>query len=217
MKILIVDDSKTIQHVLSKMLNEIGYANILKASDVKEAKTLLLGDQVDLIISDLNMPGETGIDFLTYVRETEQFSELPFIILTSDNDKRNIIKALKTGVTSYLVKPLNKSIIIDKLTEIALRFQLQTPLSEKGTAVIHDEDIKTANSLHIPFNKQRLVKAKAMEFIREKITKEAFQLWLVKNILEKGANKNQRALDDFCDAVIATVDKALTRLLQKEE
>ena len=217
MKILIVDDSKTIQHVLSKMLHDIGYENILKASNVKEAKTHLLGDEVDLVISDLNMPNESGLEFLEYVRNSDEFKELPFIILTSDNDRRNIIKALKIGVTSYLVKPLKKNIIVDKLTEIALRYQLQTPLSGKGIATIHDDDIPTSSAIRIPPNKQRLVKGKAMEFVRDKIAKEAFQLWLVKDILDKGPGKNQQALDDFCNTIMLTVDKALARMLKELE
>ena len=70
-----------------------------------------------LILSDLNMPGPNGLDFLKQVRETDKFKELPFILVTTESEKQAVIQAAMSGVSGYVVKPFNIETLTKRLQE----------------------------------------------------------------------------------------------------
>jgi|WetSurMetagenome_2_1015567.scaffolds.fasta_scaffold277581_1 CheY-like chemotaxis protein len=127
MHILVVDDARTFRYMLIKLLNELGYANISAATCVDEAKKLLADQKFDLVLSDWHMPNETGLDLLKYVRATPEISKIPFIMITTENDKSRIIEALKIGMQSYLFKPIKKPVLSQKLAELAATYKFQAP------------------------------------------------------------------------------------------
>jgi|GEM_PF-451678 two-component system chemotaxis response regulator CheY len=127
MNILIADDSKMIRHMVIAALNELGYTDITEASDVGEAKILLKGKKIDCIISDWNMPGETGLDFLKYVRSRPEYATVPFILQTTENDKKKIVEAVKSGVQGYLIKPVQKNALAQKMLELSTVYKFQPP------------------------------------------------------------------------------------------
>jgi|WetSurMetagenome_2_1015567.scaffolds.fasta_scaffold146030_2 CheY-like chemotaxis protein len=127
MNILVVDDSKMIRHMVVTALHELGYGGVAEASDVGEAKILLKGKKVDLIISDWNMPGESGLDFLKYVRSRPEYAALPFVLQTIENDKKKIVEAVKSGVQGYLIKPVQKTALAQKMLELSTVYQFDPP------------------------------------------------------------------------------------------
>jgi two-component system, chemotaxis family, chemotaxis protein CheY len=127
MNILIADDSKMIRHMAITALNELGYDNITEASDVSEAKNLLKGKKYDLIISDWHMPGETGLDFLKYIKSNPEYANIPFILQTTENEKKNIVEAVKAGVQGYLFKPVQKAALSQKMLELSGIYKFQPP------------------------------------------------------------------------------------------
>lgn len=127
MEILIADDSKMVRFMTLEALHALGYTSITEAANVSEAKNLLYGKKYDLIISDFHMPGETGLDFLRYVRATPDYSKIPFILLTTDGEKKNIVAAVQAGVQAYLFKPVQKLALAQKLAEISKKFNFQPP------------------------------------------------------------------------------------------
>ena len=127
MNILIADDSKMIRHMVIAVLNELGYTSITEASDVGEAKILLKGKKFDFIISDWNMPGESGLDFLKYVRSCPEYAKLPFVLQTTENDKKKIVEAVKFGVQGYLIKPVQKTALAQKMLELSFVYKFQPP------------------------------------------------------------------------------------------
>jgi len=127
MNILIVDDSKMVRHMAITALHELGYDGITEASDVGEAKNLLKGKKFDLIISDWHMPGESGLDFLKYVKSCPEYAALPFVLQTTENEKKNIVEAVKAGVSGYLFKPVQKSALGQKLLELSTVYKFQPP------------------------------------------------------------------------------------------
>jgi two-component system, chemotaxis family, chemotaxis protein CheY len=127
MNILVVDDSKLIRHMVTSVLSDLGYPLVTEASDVAEAKKILKQEKINLIISDWHMPGESGLDFLKFVKSTPQYAHLPFIIQTTENEKKNIVEAVKAGVAGYLFKPVQKNAIAQKLTELAKLYPIQAP------------------------------------------------------------------------------------------
>ena len=103
-KILIVDDEATIREILAILFEQDGYAVAL-ARDVSDAKEVYQSFEPDIVLSDLNMHGETGIDFLRWVQEQEK--TVPFVILTAFGTTESAVEALKIGASNYVLKPFN--------------------------------------------------------------------------------------------------------------
>ncbi len=118
MKILIVDDFATMRRILKNILKQIGFTNIIEADDGATAVEELKKTKVDLIISDWNMPKMTGIDLLKHVRANEEYKNLPFLMVTAEAQKQNVIDAVQAGVSNYVVKPFTAEAISEKLQKI---------------------------------------------------------------------------------------------------
>jgi len=131
MNILIVDDSKMVRHMVVSALSELGYTSVTEAGSVGEAKNLLLEKKYDLIISDWHMPGESGLDFLKYTKSCAQFAQIPFILQTVENERKNVFEAVRAGVQGYLCKPVQKNAIAQKMLELSTIYKFQPPASVK--------------------------------------------------------------------------------------
>ena len=110
--ILIVDDDTDVMHILKRMLNNAGFERITTTSNVQAAIEKATNGLFDLIISDWNMPGLSGLDFLHQVRKSHA---IPFIMLTSNADKDKVMKAIGAGVTDYVVKGTASRVLVDKV------------------------------------------------------------------------------------------------------
>jgi two-component system, chemotaxis family, chemotaxis protein CheY len=117
-KILIVDDFATMRRILKNILKKIGFTQIIEADDGSNALKVLEKEKVDLVISDWNMPKMTGIEFLKAVRANTAFKDLPFLMVTAEAQKQNIIEAVQAGVSNYVVKPFTEEVITEKLAKI---------------------------------------------------------------------------------------------------
>jgi hypothetical protein len=73
------------------------------------------------------MPGETGLDFLKYVRSRPEYATVPFILQTTENDKKKIVEAVKSGVQGYLIKPVQKNALAQKMLELSTVYKFQPP------------------------------------------------------------------------------------------
>ncbi|MFO7554774.1 MAG: response regulator [Desulfobacterales bacterium] len=73
---------------------------------------------VDLILSDWNMPEMPGIDLLKTVRSDDELKDIPFVMVTAEAHKDNIVEAVKAGVSGYVVKPFTAETISDKLIKV---------------------------------------------------------------------------------------------------
>ena len=122
-KILVVDDSATTRKMNKNSLAELGFNNIVEASDGAEAFELLVilsksSEPIEFIISDWHMPNMHGIDFLKKCRADEQFKKLPFLFITVESEPSQIIEAGKAGVTEYLPKPYNLDVLKMKIEHV---------------------------------------------------------------------------------------------------
>ncbi len=122
-QILVVDDMFAMRLRVINQLKSMGFMNIEQAGNGQEAFELLEKKRsenlpVQLIISDWNMPVMTGIDFLQKVRTSDTYAKLPFVMVTAEGEKPQVIKALKSGVTDYLIKPVDKELLHQKLTGV---------------------------------------------------------------------------------------------------
>ena len=105
-KILIVEDAKVVRKMAIKILKEIGYTLILEAADGQIATGMLSDNpDINLIISDWNMPNKDGFSLLQWVRNNHAYDHIPFIMATAQGEKKQIEKALNAGANSYITKP----------------------------------------------------------------------------------------------------------------
>ena len=118
MAVLLVDDFATMRRILKNILTQIGFSNIYEADDGKSALKLLKNQKIDLIMCDWNMPIMNGLDLLNVVRGDDALKEIPFVMVTAEAQKENIIQAVQAGVNNYIVKPFTTETITQKLRKV---------------------------------------------------------------------------------------------------
>ncbi len=105
MKVLIVDDDPIIRKLLGHYLDSSGYKT-LYASNGLEALEALVRDNVNLVLTDLNMPYMDGIELVKHMRDDEKLRNIPVLMVTTEDDIKTKELAMKTGVNGYLIKPV---------------------------------------------------------------------------------------------------------------
>lgn len=118
MRLLVVDDFSTMRRIIKNILRQIGFNNIDEADDGTTAWEVLNKGGIDFIISDWNMPNMTGIELLRKVRASEEFSDLPFLMVTAEAQQENIIEAVQAKVSNYIVKPFTAETLKQKIDKI---------------------------------------------------------------------------------------------------
>jgi len=117
-KILVVDDFGTMRKVIRNLLKQSGYENVTEAEDGVVALNILKTRKVDFVISDWNMPNMTGIELLRSVRADAELSKTPFLMVTAESLKENVVEAVKAGVSDYIVKPFTHEVLGEKIDKI---------------------------------------------------------------------------------------------------
>ncbi len=117
-KILSVDDFSTMRRIVKNLLKQIGYHDVDEAENGEVALELLRDRHYDLIISDWNMPVKSGIELLREVRADPRLANTPFLMVTAEAEKDNVLEAMQAGVNNYILKPFTAKILEDKLKGI---------------------------------------------------------------------------------------------------
>lgn len=117
-KVLVVDDYQTMIRIVSNLLNQLGFKNIESASDGKQALGKLNEGGFGLVVSDWNMEPMSGLELLKSVREDNNLSKLPFIMVTAEAKPENVLAAKQAGVNNYIVKPFNAATLKQKLESV---------------------------------------------------------------------------------------------------
>lgn len=119
-KILVVDDSRTVRQQVSMVLGESGYT-VIEAGDGEAGARLIERDgDLSLVISDINMPGMSGLEMLQRVRSGG--AQLPIVLLTTEGSPEILRRAKSLGATAWIVKPFNADLLlaaVDKLTRMS--------------------------------------------------------------------------------------------------
>ena len=117
--VMVVDDSRIMRNIVKNTFTALKIpCEFIEATNGREALQQLLSHKVDLVLLDWNMPELSGLDFLKKVRAMDQYKNLPIIMVTSESAKYNVIEAIKSGATNYIVKPVNEKKFIEKLSKI---------------------------------------------------------------------------------------------------
>lgn len=118
MKILVVDDFSTMRRIVKNILRQLGCENIVEAEDGESAVSKLEAERIDFVISDWNMPKMSGLDLLKWVRSHDEFKDLPFLMVTAEAQKENVLEAVKAKVSNYIVKPFTAETLSEKIDKI---------------------------------------------------------------------------------------------------
>ena len=124
MRVLIVDDYKSMLSILRKLLEQINFNNVEEAIDGSEALEKLKEDDAKygLIISDWNMEPMNGIQLLRQVREEDALKLIPFIMISAESKSENVIAAKDAGVSSFIVKPFSAGTLKAKMVSVLGQF-----------------------------------------------------------------------------------------------
>jgi len=117
MRVLTVDDSRTILAMLHHTLSNAGF-DVLQAEDGQKGLDILKREAVDIIITDINMPVMDGIEFIRNVRATGQHNSLPILILTTETSQDKREQGLAAGGTGWIVKPFDPEKLISVIHKV---------------------------------------------------------------------------------------------------
>ena len=118
MKILIAEDFASMRRIIKSVLRQAGYQQIIEAEDGVAALRKLKSDDIGLVIADWNMPNMTGLDLLKTMRNDDTLKDIPFLMVTAEAKKDNIIEAIQSGASNYLVKPFTPDMLREKIDQI---------------------------------------------------------------------------------------------------
>lgn len=118
--ILIVDDSANIRRMIVDALGRMDFIKLTTAEDSNDALGKLkhfhsTPNPIGLILCDLNMPGPSGLDLLKTIRKHAHYSEMPFVLVTTESEKTAVAQAAMSGVSAYIVKPFNMDTLAKRL------------------------------------------------------------------------------------------------------
>ena len=115
-KAMVIDDARVMRLILANALSEVGY-EVCQAANGKEAMEILERekDAISLALVDWNMPVMNGLEFVRCARAGSRFSGLTIVMVTTETEVEQMVKALEEGANEYVMKPFTKEIIADKL------------------------------------------------------------------------------------------------------
>ena len=114
MQSLVIDDSRAMRLILARMLRELGF-EVAEASNGREGLEQLAPVRPDLMLVDWNMPEMTGIEFLEAMRRPPYESGAKVVMVTTETEIPQVLRALGAGADEYLMKPFTKEAVLDKL------------------------------------------------------------------------------------------------------
>jgi len=116
--ILIVDDFSTMRRIVKNLLIELGFSRFEEADDGATAWPMVQTGKFDLIVSDWNMPEISGLELLQKVRNDSLLKTTPFLLITAEVKRSQILDADKAGADGYIVKPFTAAVLNEKIHNI---------------------------------------------------------------------------------------------------
>ena len=101
---LIVDRNTTMRGIIRHQLHELDYDRISEASNAETALLQLSRRDFDIVLTELDLPGMSGLEFVTYIRDT-LMSTVPVLVISGDASRENLVRLAQAGANGFLVKP----------------------------------------------------------------------------------------------------------------
>ncbi|MSP33676.1 MAG: response regulator [Rickettsiales bacterium] len=205
--LLVIDDDTRLRNLLGKFLDENGF-QVSLAKDTTEARQLIAHTNFDLLIVDVMMPEENGIDFTNSFRTT---SSTPILILTARGEPSDRIRGLEVGADDYLAKPFDPKELLLRINNILKRHF--SPSREVGSTSASTSDSCQFGNFTFTFAQLRLKKGD--EFIHLTESESKILAILCK---EKCVAVMRDKLSELCGNIDArSIDVQITRLRRKIE
>lgn len=115
MRIMLIDDSKTMRNIQKAVLTQLGHTEIQEACDGQDALSKVGAFKPDLLLVDWNMPNMDGLTFVKTFRQSNRTT--PIIMVTTEAEKSRVIEAIKAGVQNYVVKPFTPDLLSQRIQE----------------------------------------------------------------------------------------------------
>ena len=120
MHAMVIDDSRATRKILGNMLRDLGF-EVSEARHGREAlERLAEQGEVELALVDWNMPEMNGFDFVSEVRSKPDYDDICLMMVTTETEMEQVIKAIEAGANEYVMKPFTKEIIAEKLQMVGL-------------------------------------------------------------------------------------------------
>ena len=116
MRALVIDDSRTVRIIVRSILTELGLEVVEAANGREGLDRLHNTDDVRLILVDWNMPEMNGLEFVQAVRTDRSYDPVRIMMVTTETEQEQVIRALKAGANEYLMKPFTKDVLVAKLS-----------------------------------------------------------------------------------------------------
>ncbi len=115
---LVVDDIPCMRSIVRRFLRQHGFGHVYEAVDGHDAERTLNTSVIDLIVCDWHMPNETGFELLCAVRANPRWVHTPFLMISGETCKENIVEVLHAGADGYIVKPFSGVFLEQRIDEI---------------------------------------------------------------------------------------------------
>jgi two-component system chemotaxis response regulator CheY len=115
MRALVIDDSRTVRTIIGTILRELGMEVVTAGNGREGLEQMHAPPGVDLVLVDWNMPEMDGLEFITAVRAERAFDPVRVMMVTTETEPEQVIRALSAGANEYLMKPFTREILVAKL------------------------------------------------------------------------------------------------------
>ncbi|SDY82051.1 two-component system, chemotaxis family, response regulator CheY [Micromonospora pattaloongensis] len=121
MHAIVIDDSRAMRLILRRILGQLGF-DVVEAEDGQAALNVLEGmeQKPDLALVDWNMPNMNGLEFVTAARDNPQLREMTLVMVTTESEQSQIVRALAAGAHEYVIKPFTSGAMVEKLALLGL-------------------------------------------------------------------------------------------------
>lgn len=116
-KVLAIDDSRTIRHLLTETLAEAGF-DVVTAEDGVDGVEVFQGSEADVVITDINMPNMDGFGVISSIRAGDVNNKVPILVLTTESGDELKMRARDAGATGWIVKPFDDVSLISALNRV---------------------------------------------------------------------------------------------------
>ncbi|NVJ48779.1 MAG: response regulator [Gammaproteobacteria bacterium] len=144
--ILVIDDASMIRDLIKKFVRDyFPGAKLFDAHNGQSGKSVLLHQEIDLILCDWEMPEMNGMELLQWIRQEERYKNKPFIMVTSRGDKEFVVEAIEAGVSDYLVKPFNRQQFAEKVERALKRHGIVGRMAQPKQAASSSLEVLTGS------------------------------------------------------------------------
>ena len=173
--VLLIEDIKSILMTEQQMLYDIGFSNVVLAYNGQEAIEILEDHDIGLIISDWNMPFINGYEFLLWLRKNSRFRDIPFIMATSQAEKKQANMAEDAGGNYYLIKPFGPQELLEAIHAVFGTRKNKETISKKETRMSESGKVKLSVA-HIPITDHIILGMLQQLILTKKLTPKHFEL-----------------------------------------